>query len=159
MAAVCISELDPAKAKYPSSFWKYAGLDVVVNEEGIGEGRSKKAHHLIDVQYTNKKGEEAMRKSITYSPFLKTKLIGVLGSSFIKHGGKYREIYDGYKHRLMCRPDLADAKKIKIHGMATRYMVKRFLADLWLDWREIEGLPTAEDYATAKLGYNHGKIA
>lgn len=157
MAAVVISELDPFKAKYISSFWKYAGLDTVLNDStGEWEGRSRKTHHLEEKEYTDKDGNAAIRKGITFNPFLKTKLVGVLGSSFIKAGGKYREIYDNYKHRLECRPDLKEASKGKRHNMAVRYAVKRFLADLWVAWRTIEGLPVTDDYATAKLGYRHG---
>jgi hypothetical protein len=157
MAAVVISELDPHKAKYISSFWKYAGLDTVLNQDsGEYEGRSRKSHHLEEKAYIDKDGKDATRKGITFNPFLKTKLIGVLGSSFLKAGGKYREIYDNYKHRLECRPDLKDESKGKRHNMAIRYTVKRFLADLWVAWRQIEGLPVTEDYATAKLGYKHG---
>lgn len=86
MSAVIISEIDIHQAKYASSIWKYAGLDVVINQDGTGEGRSRKAHHLVEVEYKNKKGEMATRDSITFNPFLKTKLIGVLGGGFLKTG-------------------------------------------------------------------------
>ncbi len=155
MAAVILSELDPAKADRVSGFWRYAGLDVVVDEEGHGEGRSRKQHHLVDRAYTNKKGEETTRKGITFNPFLKTKLVGVLGSVFIKLGGAYREVYDGYKFRLQNRPDCSELSKGHIHNRAVRYMIKIFLRDLWLAWREVEGLPVTPDYATGKLGIQH----
>lgn len=34
--------------------------------------------------YIDKDGKEQMKKSLTYNPFLKTKLVGVLGSAFLR---------------------------------------------------------------------------
>ena len=155
MAAVIISELDPHKARSISSFWKYAGLDVVVNDQGIGEGRSRKSHHLVKSTYTDKDGNEQTKNGISFNPFLKTKLVGVLGGSFIKLRSPYRDLYDGYKHRLECDP-YSTLTKLHRHNRAVRYMVKMFLKDLWLVWREMEGLEIKADYAEAKLGLKHG---
>lgn len=155
MAAVIISELDPHKAAHVSSFWRYAGLDVVVDELGRCEGRSRKQHHLVERTYINKNGEEATRKGIAFNPLLKTKLVGVLGSVFIKLGGEYRQVYDSYKFRLEHRPDTAGLTKGHKHNRAVRYMIKIFLRDLWLAWREVEGLPVTPDYAEGKLGIKH----
>jgi hypothetical protein len=47
-------------------------------------GTSRKEFCLVDKEYVNKDGEIKMRKSITFNPFLKTKLIGVLGTSFLR---------------------------------------------------------------------------
>lgn len=152
MAAVIISELDPYKARHISSFWRYAGLDVAQD----GKGRSRKSEHLVEIEYTDKQGEVKTKKGITFNPFLKTKLVGVLGSSFLRAASPYRTVYDGYKHRLDCHPDYQEESKGHKHNMATRYMVKMFLKDLWLEWRKIEGLPITPDYAEAKLGLKHG---
>ena len=46
MAGVLISEFDIHRARYPSSMWKYAGLDVARD----GRGRSRKAEHLVEVE-------------------------------------------------------------------------------------------------------------
>jgi hypothetical protein len=170
MAAVLISYLDPAKARHVSSFWKYAGLDVAHD----GAGRSRHKQHLVERQYTDKAGKEATRMGITYEPFLKTKLMGVLGPSFLRSGSPWREVYDGYKHRLESDParekaTTAEWKKRnnagddvsrlwtpgRIHQASVRYMVKMFLADLWARWRELEGLPVTPTYAEAKLGQKH----
>lgn len=151
MAAVIISELDPHKARHVSSFWKYAGLDVAED----GKGRSRKAEHLVEVTYLNKEGKTATRRSITFNPFLKTKLIGVLGSSFLRSNSPYRLIYDGYKHRLDTDPRCSEMTKGHKHNRAVRYMIKMFLKDLWVAWRKIEGLPVTPDYAEAKLGIKH----
>jgi hypothetical protein len=152
MGGVIISEIDIAKARHPSSLWKYAGLDVA----GDGRGRSRKAEHLVRAAYINKDGEAAERNSITFNPFLKTKLIGVLATSFLRSGNvKYRAIYDGYKHRLENREDWKDEKKGHRNNAALRYMIKMFLIDLYTAWRAIEGLPVSVPYHEAKLGYKH----
>ncbi len=151
MAAVCIAYFDPYKARFPSSFYRYAGLDVVVDEDGV-HGRSRKDAFMV--KYINSKGEEAEKKSLGYNPKLKTKLVGVLGTSFLRAGrdGKYAKMYYDYKNRTENRPDCADLRPIVVHRRSIRYAVKGFIHDLWYAWREIEGLPTGEDYATAKLG-------
>lgn len=97
MAGVLVSEYDIAKATYVSSLWKYAGLDVAPD----GRGRSRRKEHLVEVTYLDTKGVEQTRMSITFNPFLKTKLMGVLADSFLRAGNpRYREIYDNYKNRM-----------------------------------------------------------
>lgn len=152
MSAVIISEIDIHKSKYVSSIWKYAGLDVAPD----GAGRSRRAEHLIDREYINAKGEPAVRKSITFNPWLKTKLIGVLASSFLRAGNeKYRKIYDDYKHRLENHDKHKEKTKGHRHDMALRYMIKIFIIDLYANWRKMEGLEVAPTYQEAKLGHKH----
>lgn len=152
MAGVIVSEIDITKARHVSSLWKYAGLDVAPD----GRGRSRKAEHLVDIEYTSKDGEVKSKKSITFNPFLKTKLIGVLGGSLIKTGNeRYRKVYDDYKHRLENHAVYRDHSKGHRHNMAVRYMVKVFLADLWVTWRTLENLPVTLPYHEAKLGLKH----
>lgn len=158
MAGVIISEIDITKAEYPSSVHKYAGLDVA----GDGQGRSRKKEHLEESQYTDKNGELQTKKGITFNPFLKTKLVGVLGSSFVKQSPdkcKYRKVYDDYKHRIENMEAHKEKSKGHRHNMAVRYMVKIFLIDLYNEWRSLEGLPVAPTYSEAKLGKIHGKAA
>lgn len=248
MAGVIISEIDIHVAKYPSSLWSYAGLDVVevatyVDDKGkehtipadevrlyhaenpdkatamlYGEfpvkfstvGRSKKDVCLVNREYQNKDGETKERRSITFNPFLKTKLIGVLGTSFLRTGtstvdgvkcggaarlkmaisegyeipeegdvdnesvihflrskghevvveaSKYGKMYYDYKMRLENNPAHAEKSKSHRHAMAIRYAVKQFLADLYVEWRTLEGLPVAVPYAEAKLGLTHGEVS
>ena len=157
MAGVMLSEIDITKAEYPSSLHKYAGLDVASD----GQGRSRKKEHLEDSEYVDAEGEMKIKKGITFNPFLKTKLVGVLGSSFIKQSPDkciYRKIYDDYKHRLEHMDAHKEKSKGHRHNMAVRYMVKMFLVDLYNAWRRIEGLPVAPTYSEAKLGKVH-KIA
>jgi|TARA_R110002124_G_scaffold283417_1_gene459389 hypothetical protein len=154
LAAVIISGFDIHKAEYASSLWAYAGLDVVK-----GAGRSRKKEHLIETTYMDAEGKEQTKMGISFNPFLKTKLIGVLGSSFVKTNGKYREIYDNYKHRISNMPAHAEKSKGHLNNMAIRYAVKRFLVDLYYNWRTMEGLPIAAEYSEAKLKMVHGKAA
>lgn len=155
MSGVIISEIDISKARHVSSLWRYAGLDVAQD----GRGRSRRGEHLTEYEYTNSAGERAVRKGITFNPFLKTKLVGVLGPSFLRTGNeKYRGIYDGYRTRLDNHPAHAEKSKGHKHNMAVRYTIKMFLQDLWLHWRALEGLSVSEPYHIAKLGMRaHGE--
>jgi len=171
MSAVILSEFDIHKAERISQFWAYAGLDVA--PDGRGRGRYKE--HLVERKYTDKDGEDATREGITFNPFLKTKLVGVLASCFLKQPAddcKYRSVYDDYKHRLENHVKygiqndearIAEAKKAghkyapkgHRHAMSMRYMMKMFLQDLWLAWRELEHLPITKPYNEAVLGHVH----
>jgi len=154
MGGVIISEINIHAAKYPSSLHKYVGLDVVG-----GKGRSRKKEHLEESTYIDKDGKEQTKMGITFNPFLKTKLVGVLGSSFIKQPAEkseYRRVYDDYKNRLENMPAHAEKSKGHRHNMAIRYVVKRFLIDLYNAWRPLEGLVVAPTYEEAKLGIKHG---
>lgn len=147
MAGVIISEIDIFKTKYPSSLWRYAGLDVVyvatyfddegkrqiiphtqmeaifasgVDEllyKGIypikfeGVGTSKKEFCLVQRKYINKDGKQAIRNSISFNPFLKTKLVGVMGPSFLK---TTVTTVDGKKMGAARRRQLAEAKGFKV---------------------------------------------
>jgi hypothetical protein len=152
MAGVIVSEIDITKCKYASSLWAYAGLDVAPD----GRGRSKKKEHLIEVEYTDKDGKPATRVGITFNPFLKTKLMGVLAGSFLRSGNKeYGAIYTNYKSRLENHEIHKEKTKGHRHNMALRYMVKRFLCDLYANWRKLEGLPVESEYHEGKLGHKH----
>ncbi len=155
MSAVLISEIAIASAEYPSSIWKYAGLDVCAD----GRGRSRRKEHLIKREYINKGGVVAERDSITFNPWLKTKL-RVLAECLIKaNNPEYRTIYDNYKHRLQTMPQHAEKTPGHRHAMSLRYMLKWFLRDLYNAWRPLEGLPVAPTYLEAKGGKQHGIAA
>ncbi len=160
MAGVILSEIDIHKAMYPSSLHKYAGLDVVI-KDGKGQGRSRQKHHLEQSDYVDKNGEVKQKMGITFNPFLKTKLIGVLGSSFMRQkDSEYRTIYDDYKFRLQNMPEHSEKSKGHIHNMAVRYMIKIFLINLHREWRKIEGYPATDPYHVAKLKLrDHSKVA
>jgi len=153
MSGVIISEIDITKAKYASSLWMYAGLDVAPD----GQGRSRRKEHLVPTDYIKKDGTEAVRQGITFNPFLKTKLVGVLAGSFLKQGNDntYSIIYYNYKNRIENMVVHADKSKGHRHAMCLRYTIKRFLCDLYVVWRTIEGLPVEKEYGEAKLGHVH----
>lgn len=188
-------EFSPAEGRY---YYKEFPIEL------IDQGRSRKSEHLVEREYTTAGGELALRKSITYNPFLKTKLMGVLASSFIKSASV---MVDGKRLGKARRLELAQEKGLKIedpsdtqvneflaavgitievdegysryyydrrrfymnhphhknktaahhHNMAARYMVKRFLVDLYTKWRALEGLPISTEYAVGKLGIHHGE--
>lgn len=159
MASIIICRIDPRKSKYPSSIWKFAGLDVA----GDGRGRGRFKDHLVPRTYTNAKNEVKETVGITFDPFLKTKLIGVLGPSLLKAAAitkngtkKYAEAYYGYKNRLENHPAHQEKTPKHRHNMAIRFMVKRFLVDLYKEWRALEGLEVHAEYGEAKLGLTHG---
>ena len=162
MAGVIVSEIDIYKCNSIAALHKYTGIDVVLieKEDGsiVGEGRCKKAEHLEEkTYYSIKTKKKVITKGITYNPFLKTKMVGVLARVFIKMGGPYKDIYNGNKYRLQNTPEHKDKTKKHIHNMANRYMISEFLADLYSVWRTIENLPIVPRYSEAKLGIIHSK--
>jgi len=154
MSACIISCFDPYKAKHVSSFWKYAGLDVI-----DGEGRSKKKRHQIVEKYVDKNQDIDWKFSISYNAFLKAKLCGVLATSFLRAGkdsSKYNTIYYNYKERISNNERHKEKSDGHRHAMAMRYMIKMFVADVWVQMRSIEELPVTKPYHEAKLGLVHG---
>jgi len=113
---------------------------------------------------------------LPYNKKIKTVLLGVLADSFIKQNAPYRlNYYDPYKKRLenedntIYNPDEKrmrqdDGKSWKSVSKghrdraAKRYMIKMFLKDLYVAWREIEGLPVRRPYAEEYLGKKHGNV-
>jgi hypothetical protein len=151
MAGVMISEFDPHKGKYVSSFWKYAGLDVADD----GKARSRREEHLRTIEYEDSEGNTKTRKGLTFNPFLHDKLLGVLGPCLLRAGGEYKDTYDDYKHRI--EQEGKGSSDGHRHRMAIRYMVKMLVKDLYLAWRPLEGLPVHDPYAEDKLdGEPHG---
>jgi len=162
LAGVLISELDIDEASSVSKMWRHCGLGVV---DGKAERRVK--------------GQQ-----LAYNAFLKTKVIGVLGPSFLramvrrcnvhkadpkekdrtieleksraslacgdcKFDG-YAKVFADYKHRLNNKDwGKSDGHR---HNASIRFMVKRFLQDLYVAWRTLEGLPVRPPYAEEYLG-------
>lgn len=134
MAAIIISYFDIDKARHPSCFWAYAGLDVV-----DGKGRNRSSAMLVEKEYVSADRQVTKAKGLSYNPFVKTKMLGVLATGFLKKPGcHYEQVYRNYRARLEQRPDLADAMARK-HRMALRYCTKMFLRDMWIVWRKLEG--------------------
>ena len=139
IAAVIISEFDIEIATTVSKLWAFSGL---------APGKDRKV-----------KGQKC-----PYNQFLRAKLCGVLGSSFLKCGSPYREYYDNMKHRLEAddwgtpSKNPTDKKRPKAghqHKAANRYMVKMFLRDLYIAWRTLEGLEVRPPYQEEYLKHKH----
>ena len=172
MSANILAYLDPYKARHASSFRKYAGLDVVATKDKDGnpvldsEGNmvthGRKMGDTEDYEYIDKNGNKAIKKGLTYNPKLKSKLIGVLASGMIKAKDPvYTKIYYDYKLRLENHPKHKEKSAAHRNNMALRYMIQKFLSNLWVYWRTLEGLEVTLPYEVDKLGmrphgYNDG---
>lgn len=241
MSAVCIAYLDPYVAKYPSSFFRYCGMDTIQDEDKDGNklylekvegvvtgvkvreaygyynsegqyfGKVQMTDNLSDegnilfkgedgglyeqrqltkvvdgqemliyeevesgkeyvgdvvvsqhgrkmgdtemVEYVDADGNRKLKRSITYNPFVKTKLMGVLTGCLIKAKDPvYSKIYYDYKARLDNSPRYEGYTPAHKNMMAQRYMIKQFLRNLHTEWRHLEGLPIYEPYEVEKLG-------
>lgn len=139
MAAVCVTEFDINKAKAVSNMWSFAGL---------APGKDR----LV-------KGQKCC-----FNQFLRAKLCGVLGSSFLRANSPYRKFYDDMKHRLESanwgtkskNPTDKDRPQAgHQHKAATRYMIKMFLRDLYVAWRTAEGLEVRPPYQEQYLNHKH----
>jgi len=184
LSGVLQSEIDIEKCDTISKLWKYAGLDVVTVFEDDGsevwsEARCYKETHLIDREYVDKEGETKTKKSITFNPFLQSKILGVLSDVLMMRNKEYLGVYRGYRHRVdqeveprrekyrqyLIKQGVEEEKREKrvlkkftpnhLNNMAKRYMVKRFLADLWPIWRRAYGLSVTDPYEVAKLNMVH----
>jgi len=172
LAARLLSRLDLARAPSPASFWAYCGLGTVAAEELVcdrcgarvfvspgtrvaaahtppsGRGRCSgtlRPRGLTDevrvAQGRPRRGERA-----PYDMEAKT-ICYLIGVSFVRCGGPYREVYDERKlHLASTHPDWP-AKRM--HLAAVRATVKRFLADLWVAWHDAEDAAAAERGAPA----------
>jgi hypothetical protein len=139
LASGIIAWLSPI-SRFPniSKLWKYCGL-------APGQKR--------------RRGEK-----VNYHPKLKT-FMWKIATSFEKQKPEksyYRRIYDEKKKYYMEREDLKKAVEtgekgamLHIRMMTLRYTVKRFLADLWIQWRKLEGLPITKPYPHAILKHTN----
>lgn len=160
LAAAIVSRiLSIDRFEYISALWAFSGLDVGA------DGRARK----------RRKGEKA-----NWNADLRMLIAYKVPSQFIKATTSFgRKLYDQYKrfyeqtHDAKC-PVWSDPNKMvnksgtkatvnsegcsrkgHIHNMATRKVGKVFLSCLWLAWRELDGLPITQPYATKLPGHNH----
>lgn len=159
MAGVILASVDIHKATTVSKLWAYAGLHTVPGGKAAARVKGQKAN---------------------WNPWLKTKMLEVLGSSFLKCNSPWRKLYDDYKHRKesqrgpcqLCEGSGKYDKQLcnncegtgtgpwgrsdaHRHRAAMRYMVKMFLADMWEHWRRLEGLEVRPSYQQEYLGHTH----
>lgn len=172
-----LARLDPEKAPHASSFWAYCGLATVPGDRyrcsvcglvrGFATGYKVTGKHKRNGSGGNCKGtlertagpEDGVRvaqpratrgKTRSYDAYAK-KVMYLVGTSFLKAGGAYEEVYRRHRARLEAeRPGWADGRK---HLTALRITEKLFLSHLWLVWRAALGLPTNAPYAEAELDH------
>lgn len=125
-----------------SALHRYAGLSAI-------DGKAQK---------------RTLGRHIDYNPKLKT-LMFKIGSSFIKaKNQKYRAVYDEaheqYDKRGKWSKDNPTGNKNKLHTMfrSMKKMERVFLANVWVKWRELEGLPVSDPYVFAVAGHDRGHM-
>lgn len=79
LAGVIVAEIDITRCDTPSALWAYAGLAV---DNATGRAVRRKKGHKSN-----------------WNPFLKAKMVFVLGGCFLKANSPWREFYDNYKTR------------------------------------------------------------
>ena len=127
-AASLVSQIDISKADHASSVWSFCGLAP---------------------DQKRKKGEK-----ISWNPDLK-RTAWLIGKSFVLSKGEYRKVYDQSKAYYQAKfpvPVKVEGTKIvkytpgHIDAMSRRRAVKKFLADMWAQARQMEGLPISAPY-------------
>jgi hypothetical protein len=183
MSAALIAKLDYTRNTV-SHWYKFCGIDVVIDPEtGEGKGRTNHKEHQVLRDCKRKGGGIEPKWSITYDPWIKSKLLGVLTTTIGKayglqkksgreHLNYYWKIWLEYRNRLQNDPGrkitkiVTDAKgkdkevpvytPARIAKMANRYMIKWFLLDLYIHWRALEGLTSRGPYQDEKLHNDDG---
>jgi hypothetical protein len=170
LAGVCIALFDPYKARHAAGFWSFSGLNPVriTNKEGKEQIIGNCKRYTTMQEYIDKEGKVQQKKGITYNPDLKTALLGVGATNFLKAGirsikdeetkevlavtakGKYANMYMDYKHRKHMQYPEYSLKHID--SMAKRWMMRNFVRDLWVAWRTLEELPVSRPYEEEFLG-------
>lgn len=132
-------------------------VSVDTGEEYVGNViRSEHGRRMGDTvmqEYTDKDGNIKLKRGLSYNPFVKSKLVGVLATRLLMSKDPiYSTIYYDYKNRLDKMARYKDARDGHKNSMALRYMIKQFLRNLWTTWRQVEGLPVDAPYEVEKLG-------
>ena len=167
-----IGNINIHEATTVSKIWQYCGLN-----PGMVRGKKrvedKKGNVTFETTDTMIRGDKLTAGFV--SPFnknLRTALVGVLADGFIKQQNFYcMEFYYPYKARLEQEENEVLHRKSKgkpeelykwkevskrhRDRAAKRYMIKMFLKDLYVAWRELEGLPVRAPYQEEYLGHKH----
>ncbi len=158
MAAVIIAEYDIYKANTISAMNQFTGLN-----PGLVPGKKRVGEKII-VTDTMIRGDRMTSGFVApFNARLRTKMLGVLGSSFLKSKSPYSKFYYDYKNRLKNEVRYIDGKEKKWsdtsdlhrHNAAMRYMMKMFMKDLYVAWRTAEGLTVRCPYEEEYLGIVH----
>ena len=187
-----IGEINIYRADTVSKIWQFCGMNpsAVRGKKDILKSQYKDGMGEVFREYTTRKGENHVvyqtdemvpgdRLSPGFvAPFnqgLRTVLVGVLATSFIKAQAPYALDYYYTEHvpigrrkelgpgRLDVSENICDRTgkpwKLESEGhrdhAARRKMIKAFLRDLYVVWRTLEGLPVREPYQEQYLGHKH----
>ena len=112
--------------------------------------RGAYSDHLKETKYQDADGEWGYKKSLGYDPYLRSKLLAVLGSSFLKTKSPYADVFYDFRERYVQKE--SGLSKLHIYRIAMRHTIKVFLIDFYRAWRTLEGLPVHKPYHVAKLG-------
>ena len=159
MAAVIIAEYDIHQATTVSKLWQFTGLNPgMVQGRKMVDGKPTKVADLV-------RGDRLTAGYLApFNKKLRTKMVGVLGSCFLKSKSEYAKYYYDYKSRKAQSEmaidgrdkDWNETSDKHRHSAAVRYMLKMFLRDLYVAWRTCEGLEVRKPYEEEYLGRKHG---
>jgi hypothetical protein len=157
LAARLLTRLDIGRAKSPAAFWSYCGLSTVPAEQFVcpecgaetvaerntrfraghpargGGARCPGSFRPIGTAPGERVAQPRPRhgERARYDMEAK-KVCYLIGVSFVRCGGEYREHYDERRAYLQAQHPEWAAKRI--HMAAMRATVKRFLVHLWTAW-------------------------
>lgn len=114
---------DLALYSNPAKLWKRMGLAVM---DGRAQGRPEKG---AGAEEWIEHGYNPLRRSVVWT----------IGDALIKQGEAYRTIYLERKELEAGRCET----KMHAHRRAQRFMEKRLLRDLWVEWRRAAGVEPA----------------
>jgi hypothetical protein len=162
LSARLLARLRIERAPTPSSFWKFCGLSTVegtryicpkcgaalVRVQGTAPPRR---HHAPDGEPCGQRLEDAPPQGkVRVAARLPSRgqarsfdvgartLCHLIGVSFLRRGGRYREVY--YARRDRINAQHPDWTKLHAHLAGMRVMEKLFLAHLWTVWSgEVQG--------------------
>lgn len=168
LSAVILSSFDITRADTPSKFWAFAGL-AVDSKTGRAQRRVKGEKAKFDPWLKSKmvgvladcliKANSPWRK--LYDDYKLRKENQLVDCMLCKGTGRVKDNREESKTKgkeIVCYNCDGTLKapwgtgKAHRHAAARRYMVKMFLAELWVFWRDAEGLPGRAPYGEEYLG-------
>jgi len=164
--AACLTYIDIEKAEHPSSLWSYFGYHAASH---------KRYDKLTEpVHYTDSEGKEKKRWYNPGNDVLRSQAFVTAGVFVKGKNNLYKDVYYTRKEKTSKSSKITktritgksgihemawkDVSKGHRHGDAQRVMMKYFIADLWLVWRTLEGLPTNDLYVKEHLGHKSAII-
>jgi hypothetical protein len=178
MAGVLLAQIDITRCNTPSQLWAYCGLAVAEDGKAVRrkKGEKLKYNPWLKAKVIKVLAESFIKAKSPWREFydnyktrkenqLVDKCMACGGSGKIKAKAEKKsekvESIESAKTKPCSNcegtggPCPWGASKAHRHNAAKRYMVKMFLLEFWLKWREIEGLPSRVPYAEEYLNRVH----